>query len=71
LGVLAGGGRTGVRVTGMSLVGVNRIDDGIKSQRNSGAARQVINVEAELVDEVNEFAGELSSLGLGRRLRRR
>lgn len=49
----------------MSLVGVNRIDDGdtpVKRRRQpsaEGGARKVINVEAELVEAVNGYAEEL------------
>jgi hypothetical protein len=49
----------------MSLVGVKRIDDEerpIKRRAGYGEGngeRKVINVDAELVEEVNEFAGEL------------
>ena len=41
----------------MALIGVNRMDDGIKAK--GGEERKVINVEASLVDEVNEYAEEL------------
>lgn len=46
----------------MSLVGVNRIDDGDARRRKpleESVERKVISVDAELVNEVNQFAGEL------------
>lgn len=49
----------------MSLVGVNRIDDGdapVKRRRRppaEGGERKVISVEADLVDEVDRYAEEL------------
>lgn len=45
----------------MALIGVNRIDDGIpvKGRRSENGERKVINVDAGLVDEVNDYAEEL------------
>ena len=64
--MLAGSGRTGICFAGMSLVGVNRIDDGdvpVKRRRRQSSEeaveRKVINVDAALVEEVNEFAEDL------------
>ena len=47
----------------MALIGVGRLDDGVPVKRRTrmsdDGARKVINVEAVLVDEVNEYAEKL------------